>query len=115
MPSDILSAGRELPLARLELLKYITRHVARLKQVNLSLGELVELIGKRASRVHVEEGPQSPEELGHYVSSLLLVLIRTIENAEVRIQTMSADETQRADPAVPLELTQLLTRLGKST
>lgn len=115
MPGDIVSAGRELPLQRDELLNYITQHVKRLKQVNFSLGELVELIGKRASRVLVDEDPPTPEELGYYVSSLLLILIRTIENAETRVHTTNDDEPQKADNGIPEELAQLLTRLGKST
>ena len=115
LPSDILSAGRELPLARPELLLYIAQHVKRLKQVNFSLGELVELIGKRASRVLIDEDPPTPDELGHYVSSLLLILIRTIENAETRAQIPSDGDAGSADPAAHVELTQLFTRLGKST
>lgn len=115
MPSDILSAGRELPLERPELLMYITEHVKRLKLVNFQLGELVELIGKRASRVLIDEDPPTPEELGHYVSSLLLILIRTIENAETRAQTSVDDHPQSADTALAPELAELFTRLGKST
>ena len=114
MPSDVLSAGREIPLARPELLKYIDEQVGRLKKVNFQLGELVELIGKRASRVLAEEDPPSPEELGYYVSSLLLIIIRTIENGETRALNTSDDREQVTNAAIPLELTQLFTRLGKS-
>ncbi len=115
IPSDILTAGRELPLERAELLIYIAGHVKRLKQVNFSLGELVELIGKRARRVLIDETPPTPDELGYYVSSLLLILIRTIENAEARAQIPSDGDTGSADSAAHAELTKLFTRLGKST
>ena len=114
MASDILSASRELPLARPELIKYTGEQVGRLKRVNFQLGELVELIGKRASRVLVEENPPTPEELGCYVTSLLLIVIRTIENGETRAQSTGEDTVRVADAAIPLELTQLFTRLGKS-
>lgn len=115
MPSDVLRAGRELPLKKPELLMYIREHVRRLKLVNFQLGELVELIGHRASKVRAEDDPPTPEEMGHYVSSLLLILIRTIENAETRAQTTGDDQPQTADTALAPELEVLFTRLGKST
>ncbi len=114
MPIDILSAGREIPQKRPELRKYINEHVKRLKKVNLQLGELVELIGNRANNVLTESDSPTHLEFGYYISSMLLILIRTIENAETRAQTTTDDQPKTTDTALDVELTELFTRLGKS-
>lgn len=110
IPADILTASHELPLMRPTLIAYIREHTQRLKNVNPSIGELIELIGKRTEDAHREVVSYTQEEFRCYVVAIILLLIRTIETAELRDET----ERQSVDGATEgsiAEANDLLARL----
>ncbi|OGZ06303.1 MAG: hypothetical protein A2845_00680 [Candidatus Lloydbacteria bacterium RIFCSPHIGHO2_01_FULL_49_22] len=99
MPLDVLAASRELPQLRPALIAHITTHVLRLKEINPSLGGLIELIGERAKSAHEEVATQTADEFRQYITALILLLVRTLEIAESRETIGSADELD----ALPLD------------
>ena len=109
--TDILSSSQEIPQGQAALNAYIQKNILRLNTINPIIGGLIDLIGKNAKNAHKRVAASTPEEFRHYVMSLILLMIRTIEIAESREQTEKLYEPV-LDPNI---LTQeILSRLGKS-
>ena len=105
---DILTASREIPLLRDPLITYINQHVKRLSVVNPKLAELLVLIAKRAEGAHEEIASYTPLEFRLYITSLILILLRSIEVAESREESVSVDD---ADPS--LVASEFLARISR--
>ena len=101
--ADIVAASQELPGSRRPVLQhYIERHLTRLESANPHLGELIRLISRRTINVHDQVLVRTPEELSEYISSLILLVVRTIEIAETRASTEHTDDIDNTplDPNV---------------
>jgi hypothetical protein len=105
--ADIIIASREIPLERSALVAYIEAHMRRLMRVNPDLAALITLISNRAEGTHEEIMQYSPIEFRLYISSLFLILLRSIEVAEAREES-GASETITDPNADARELIQKL-------
>lgn len=89
---DILSASIEIPQTHAEIVAYIQKNIVRLNTINPVIGGLMELIGEKARGVHGRVEAFTPDEFRYYVISLVLLTIRTIEIAELRVEMSDLSE-----------------------